>query len=176
MRRRGLTGARRIVYRLGVGNGGRRSVLPLERRRRVAGIAAALGASLAAGPFALAAHTLDAASAKAFAGMYAVDCRRPAGVRVRVAADTLAVEQGKKEVASHDVQRATTYSGQTPPVGYDGTLLGDIPGGQSLVLHVFHDARGVYLVVDADTELQAAFGKAALTPKFRSCAAEPGKR
>jgi hypothetical protein len=139
-------------------------------------LAAALGAGFAAAPVALAAHALDAASAKALAGTYAVDCRKPAGVRVRVAADTLAVAQGQKEVASHDVQRAMTYSGQTPPAGYEGTLLGDIPTAQSLVFHVYRDVKGVYLIVDADTELQAAFGKAALSPKFRSCAAEPGKR
>lgn len=137
---------------------------------------ALLVSALAAAPLALAAHALDAASTKALAGTYAVDCRKPAGVRVRVAADSLAVAQGQKEVASHDVQRATTYSGQTAPAGYEGTLLGDIPKAQSLVFHVYRDAKGVYLIVDADTELQAAFGKAALSPKFRSCASEPGKR
>jgi hypothetical protein len=117
---------------------------------------------------------LDEATLKVFSGTYAVDCRR-AGVRLTVAADTLAVESGAKRVESHDVQRARTFGGAAMPADYQGTLLGDIAGGDLIVFQAYRDARGVYLVVDADTKLQATFGKAALAPKFRSCdmAAKP---
>ena len=40
-------------------------------------------------------------------GVYALDCRRP-GLRLTVAADTLAVDGGKHKIESHDVQKALT--------------------------------------------------------------------
>jgi hypothetical protein len=133
-------------------------------------VAAGLAGARVAG--AAGASKLDDATVKAFGGTYAADCRK-AGVRLTVAADTLAVETGAKRVESHDVQRALTFGGGALPADYQGTLLGDVAGGESIVFQAFRDARGVYLVVDADTKLQAAFGKAALAPKFRSCDAAP---
>ena len=139
----------------------------------VAAAALVVGAALVvAAPSADAANKLDDATAEAFGGTYALDCRKP-GVRVRVEADTLAVELGAKKVVSHDVQRALTFAGRTPPADYQGTLLGDVPGGEPLVLQVYRDAKGVSLLVDADVGLQKAFGKAALAGKFRSCDVRP---
>ena len=112
---------------------------------------------------------LDDATAQAFGGTYALDCRKASGVHLVVAADTLAVEAGKRRVESHDVQKALTFGGGAPPADYRGTLLGDVPGGEPLVFQTYRDARGVYLVVDGDAGLQAEFGKAAFTGKFRAC-------
>jgi hypothetical protein len=114
------------------------------------------------------ANKLDEATVQAFGGTYALDCRRP-GVRLTVAADTLAVDGGKHKIESHDVQKALTFMGGSPPADYRGTLLGDVPGGEPLVFQTYRDARGVYIVVDADSGLQAAFGKSAFTGKFRGC-------
>ena len=135
---------------------------------RLASVALALLVTgLAASP-ARAGNRLDDETAEALGGTYAVDCHKP-GVRLLVAADTLAVTFGKKQVVSHDVQRAMTYMGTATPADYQGTLLGDVPGGESLVFHVYRDAHGVSLAVDADAKLLAAFGKPALARRFQSC-------
>jgi hypothetical protein len=155
-----LTGARALPYRRGV-----RFVASVAL---VAGLVSA-AASLAAQAPARAPSKLDNATAQAFGGTYALDCRKAAGVRLVVAADTLAVEAGKRRVESHDVQKALTFGGGAPPADYRGTLLGDVPGGEPLVFQTYRDARGVYLVVDGDAGLQAEFGKAAFTGKFRAC-------
>jgi hypothetical protein len=134
-----------------------------------------VGALLAAASLATSARParatskLDDATAEAFAGTYAVDCRKASGIHVVVAADTLAVEVGQRRIESHDVQKALTFAGGSQPADYRGTLLGDVPKGEPLVFQTYRDAKGVYLVIDADVGLQAAFGKTALTGKFRSC-------
>jgi hypothetical protein len=128
---------------------------------------AVAGGALAAA--ADAAGRLDDKTVEAFGGSYAADCRKAASVHAVVAADRLAVEGAGKRVESHDVQRAVTYAGGGQPAGYQGSLFGDVPGGQPLVFHVHRDAKGLYLVVDADTKLESTFGKAAFAPKFRSC-------
>jgi hypothetical protein len=135
--------------------------------RTAFGAVVTLAATIAHG--APAANKLDAETMKTFGGTYAAHCRSASGVRLRVEADTLAVEQGKKQVASHDVQRAVTYGGGGQPAGYQGTLLGDVPGGGPLVFQAHRDATGVYLLVDADAKLEADFGKAALRARFRKC-------
>jgi hypothetical protein len=132
----------------------------------------ALAAAAAAGALAASARAagrLDEKTVEAFGGTYAADCHKAASVRAVVAADRLAVEGSGKRVESHDVQRAVTYAGGGQPVGYQGSLFGDVPGGEPLVFHVHRDAKGLYLVVDADTKLASTFGKATFTPKFRSC-------
>ena len=110
--------------------------MPIALRTSAAAVVAAL---VAMAPPVRAVSTLDAPTLKAFGGTYAADCRKSGSARVVVAADTLAVEQGKKRVESHDVQRAITYSGRTPPADYQGSLLGDVPGGEPLVFHVYRD-------------------------------------
>jgi hypothetical protein len=133
---------------------------------------AALVLAVASAAPARAGGKLDDATAQAFGGTYAVDCKKPSGVRLHVAADTLAVEAGGKRVESHDVQRAVTYAGTSQPADYLGTLLGDVPGGEPLVFQAYRDARGLYIVVDADVGLQAKFGKTTLAAKFHSCEAQ----
>ena len=148
----------------------------MSGRGVVAGLALAClvaRASLAATSPARAANTLDDATVQAFGGTYAVDCRNRGGVHLLVAADTLAVQAGTKRVESHDVQKALTFAGHIPPADYLGTLLGDIRGGEPIVFQSYRDAHGPYLVVDADAGLQTAFGRAALTGRFRSCEVAP---
>jgi hypothetical protein len=148
----------------------------MSGRGVVAGLALAClvaHVSLAAPPPARAAHTLDDATVQALGGTYAVDCRKPGGVHLLVAADTLAIQAGTKRVESHDVQKALTFAGHAPPADYLGTLLGDVHGGEPIVFQTYRDAHGPYLVVDADASLQTAFGQASLTGRFRSCEAAP---
>jgi len=162
-----------------VGNRGARLPRPGPSRsvldvRRSACLALALGIVSLPSVMGLAApaNKLDAATVAAFGGSWAPDCHKP-GLRVRVAEDTLAVAVGKKEVASHDVQRATIFAGGVAPADYLGSLLGDVAGGEPLVFHVYRDARGLSLAVDAGAKLLATFGKSALAPRFHRCDSGP---
>ena len=138
-----------------------------DRRCAVAALALAVawaGPAVAGGKF-------DDATVQAFGGTYAVDCRKASGAHLQVAADTLSVEAAGKRVESHDVQTAVTYAGNSQPADYLGTLLGDVPNGPPLVFQAYRDAKGLYIVVDADAGLQSKFGKGTFAAKFHSCEA-----
>jgi hypothetical protein len=68
-------------------------------------------------------NKLDAQALKLYGGTYSSDCSSPAAPRLRVVADALMVEQGKKRLTGRDVQPAYSYFGQSPPPDYQVVLL-----------------------------------------------------
>jgi hypothetical protein len=106
---------------------------------------------------------------KKYAGTWAVDCSKPAGTRLTVDTQSLALNAGGKQLKTAPPLAAFSYYGQQqPPAGFDVALLGEArPTGLSLL--AMKDKTGPYLSVEADTPLERQFGKAALAGKFRRC-------
>ena len=114
-------------------------------------------------------NKLDAQSLKLYGGTYSSDCSSPAAPRLRVVADALTVEQGKKRLTGRDVQPAYSYFGQSPPPDYQVVLLSEVRAGLQLLFIVYRDKLGPYITLDGDAKVQSALGRDLLGRKYRSC-------
>jgi invasion protein IalB len=104
-----------------------------------------------------------------YAGTWAVDCSKPAGTRLSVDKEALALSAGDKKLRTAAPITAFSYFGKIEPqAGFEVAVLGEArPTGLSLL--AMKDAAGPYLKVDADPPLEKQFGQAALAGKFRRC-------
>jgi hypothetical protein len=114
-------------------------------------------------------NKLDAQALKLYGGTYSSDCSSPAAPRLRVVADALMVEQGKKRLTGRDVQPAYSYFGQSPPPDYQVVLLSEVRAGLQLLFIVYRDKLGPYITLDGDSKVQSALGRDLLGRKYRSC-------
>jgi hypothetical protein len=114
-------------------------------------------------------NKLDAQALKLYGGTYSSDCSSPAAPRLRVVADALMVEQGKKRLTGRDVQPAYSYFGQSPPPDYQVVLLSEVRAGLQLLFIVYRDKLGPYITLDGDSKVQLALGRDLLGRKYRSC-------
>lgn len=107
---------------------------------------------------------------KKYAGTWAVDCSKPAGVRLGVDVKALTLSGGGKRLSSSAPPMAafSWFGQQQPPAGFEAALLGE-GRGTSLTFMAMKDQAGPYLTVDAYGPLEKQFGKAALAGKFRRC-------
>jgi len=117
-------------------------------------------AGLAARPHAL----------KLFGGTYSSNCAQSSATRLRVSANALAVEAGKRKMQGRNMVSAAGYFGASPPPGYLTTLLATVRSQNDLVFIVYRDKSGHYIQVDGDKKIQSALGKATLAAKHRKCA------
>ena len=111
----------------------------------------------------------DIAMLNKYAGSWAVDCSKPAGARLTVGTQSLALVAGGKQLRTAAPLAAFSYYGKMePPAGFDAALLGEArPTGLSLL--AMSDKAGPYLSIETDAVLEKQFGKAALAGKFRRC-------
>jgi hypothetical protein len=114
-------------------------------------------------------NKLDAQALKLYGGTYSSDCSSPAAPRLRVVADALMVEQGKKRLTGRDAQPAYSYFGQSPPPDYQVVLLSEVRAGLQLLFIVYRDKLGQYITLDGDSKVQSALGRDLLGRKYRSC-------
>ena len=107
---------------------------------------------------------------KMYAGTWAVDCSKPAGVRLGVDVKALTLSgSGKRFSSSAPPLAAFSYYGKMePPAGFEAALLGE-GRGASLTFMAVKDKAGPYLTVQSDEPLEKQFGKAGLAGKFRRC-------
>jgi hypothetical protein len=107
---------------------------------------------------------------KAYAGTWAVDCSKPAGVRLGVDVKVLTLSGGGKRLSSSAPPMAafSWFGQQQPPAGFEAALLGE-GRGTSLTFMAMKDKAGPYLTVEADGPMEKQFGRAALAGKFRRC-------
>ena len=130
-------------------------------------------ACLAACAVAAAQGVLDADSLRQFGGNYATDCAAASNgasvPRLRVAGDSLTVDQGTQRMTGRSVQAAYSYFGAQPPAGFKAALLSQVKGGPELQFHVFADKAGAYVLLDGDATVKAALGEALIKPKYRRC-------
>lgn len=112
----------------------------------------------------------DIGMLKMYAGSWAVDCSKPAGVRLGVDVKALTLSGGGKQLSSSAPPLAAfSYFGKMePPAGFEAALLGE-GRGTSLTFMAMKDKAGPYLTVESDPSLDKQFGKAALAGKFRRC-------
>lgn len=137
--------------------------------RRLDALTPAVALLAAAGGAAAQQSPQDLRWLKQHTGSYAVDCAKADAVRLQVDAKSLSVVAGDKRVQGREPLAAVSYFGKAEaPPGYEVALLGNVrPNGIAFI--VMRDARGVYLTVEPDPELDKSFGKGALAGKFRRC-------
>jgi hypothetical protein len=124
---------------------------------------------LAASAPAWAQSRLDAETLKLYGGTYSADCSSAAAPRLRVAADTLAVERGNKRLTGRNAQASYSFFGQSPPPDYQVALMSDVRPGLQMLFIVYRDKSGQYITLDGDSKVQAALGRDLLGRKYRSC-------
>jgi hypothetical protein len=116
---------------------------------------------------------LDADAMKRYGGTYLSDCKNPASPRVTVFENALVFIQGDKRIAAQtNVQNAPSYFGQSPPENFDTLLMGEIPGGETLMLMVYADGNDLSIKLDGDAALRTKIGKPALALTYRRCDAK----
>jgi hypothetical protein len=113
---------------------------------------------------------LDPHALKLFGGTYSSNCAQSSATRLRVSANALAVEAGKRKMQGRNMVSAAGYFGASPPPGYLTTLLATVRSQNDLVFIVYRDKSGHYIQVDGDKKIQSALGKATLAAKHRKCA------
>lgn len=133
-------------------------------RRRAAAMLA-LSAGLAG---AVQAQGLPPDAAAAYGGRYALRCDDAGSPQLVVERQRLAAEHRGRRVEAGAVQDAVSYLGPNPPAGYRTTLLAE-GRGLSLAFVVYRDARGLYVVPEADPKLLAVIGRDAAQARFRDC-------
>src|SRR5258705_2549950 len=113
---------------------------------------------------------LDADVMERYGGTYLSDCKNPASPRVTVFENALVFIQGDKRItAQASVQNAPSYFGQSPPENFDTLLMGEIPGGETLMLMVYADGNDLSIKLDGDAALRTKIGKPALALTYRRC-------
>ena len=124
---------------------------------------------LGAAPARAQGRPLDPQALKLFGGTYSSNCAQASALRLRVSANALAVEAGKRRMLGRNMVSAASYFGPSPPPEYRTTLLSTVKRENDLLFVVYQDKAGYYIRVDGDKTVQSALGKATLAAKHRKC-------
>ena len=110
-----------------------------------------------------------------YGGVYSSDCGNTNAPRLRVAGDSMIVEQGTKRMTGRFVQTDRSFFGQSGAPEFEVALEGTVrdpldlrPGG-GLIFFVYGGKSGRYITLGGAPEVEAAFGKSMLGRKYRSC-------
>lgn len=89
---------------------------------------------------ALASARLTAAGNNVYAGVYSNACNDRSKPMVRFYDDVMTVEQGGKTVTAKPFKVSKNHLGATPPPDFRAAYVGDVKGGDGLVLVIYHNA------------------------------------
>jgi hypothetical protein len=110
-----------------------------------------------------------------YGGVYSSDCGNTNAPRLRVAGDSLIVEQGTKRMTGRFIQTDRSFFGQSGAPEFEIALEGTVrdprdprPGG-GLTFIVYGGKSGRYITLLGGPEVEAALGKSLLGRKYRSC-------
>ena len=106
----------------------------------------------------------------AYGGTYSMDCGDPNADHVQVHVDRLVFSGQGEEWVGTDILPSLSYWGRNPPPGFEIALLGG-EGPESVLLQIYADEAGKYILLEGYVELLAENGEEhAEEPKFYRCA------
>ena len=114
---------------------------------------------------------LDTPTLRQYGGRYAADCANTAAPNLRVAAETLTVEQNGLRLTGRAPRRASApeLGQRAPAADFRLALTAAVRAGPRLRFMVHADPVGPYIVLDGDAEVTAALGDALLAARYRRC-------
>lgn len=112
---------------------------------------------------------LTAADNNVYAGVYSNACSDRSKPMVRFYDDVMTVEQGGKAVTAKPFKVSKNHLGATPPKDFKTAYVGDVKGGDGLVFVIYHNAEGLFVVLEGGPKSLAQLGAGVQGQKLRHC-------
>jgi len=124
---------------------------------------------LAMGLPALAPAKVTRAEEGVYGGVYAADCNNINALRVRLYGDVMTVEQSGKAVSAKPFKSSKTVPSGAAPPAFKIAYVGEVNGGDGLVLVMTHDAGGLFVTLEGGAKSLATLGPGVMGQKLRHC-------
>ncbi|MGH8569921.1 MAG: hypothetical protein ACREXU_18435, partial [Gammaproteobacteria bacterium] len=106
----------------------------------------------------------------AYGGEYSATCSDPSALRARVAKEGLTIVRGSKSITGVFEMEALSYMGNSPPPGYETTLMSNAKGVGSIVFIMYRSKSGPMLDLDTDPSVLKRVGIVKRgTVKYKRC-------
>jgi len=130
------------------------------------------GLSLAAAAAALAlpAHAkLDPALDRLYAGVYSNACSDRSALSLKFYDDVMMVERGGKAVTASRVRAQKTHPTAASAAGFKAVIVGDVRSGDGLVFVLYHNADGLFAVIEGGPQSLSPLGPGVQSQRLRHC-------
>ena len=104
-----------------------------------------------------------------YAGVYSNACSDRSQPMVRLYGDVMSVEQGGKVVTGKPFRASKTHLGATPPADFKVAYIGEVKGDDGLVFVLFHNANGLFVLLEGGAKSLATLGPGLQGQKLRHC-------
>ncbi|WP_128003569.1 hypothetical protein [Piscinibacter defluvii] len=106
----------------------------------------------------------------AYGGEYSAKCSDPSALRARVSKEGLTLVRGSKSITGVFEMEALSYMGNSPPAGYETTLMSNAKGVGSIVFIMYRSKNGPMVDLDTDPPVLKRVGIAQRgTVKYKKC-------
>jgi len=114
---------------------------------------------------------VDPEALKSWGGTFLSDCAKATSPRIVVAANSISYTEGTRKVVSKTATSAASWYGNSAPENHIMTFLGDMAGGDQMIVDVYQANGETWAKVDGGGSVQKLLGKAALGRRYLKCAA-----
>lgn len=104
-----------------------------------------------------------------YGGVYSADCHNIDALRVRLYGDVMTVERSGKAVSAKPFKSSKTVPSGVAPPAFRIAYVGQVKGGDGLVLVMTHDASGLFVTLEGGAQSLAALGPDVAGQKLRHC-------
>ena len=117
----------------------------------------------------LAQAKLDLALERSYAGVYSNACGDRNALSLKFYDDLMMVERGGRSVTANRIRARATHAGAAGAPDFKTVIVGDVKGGDGLAFVLYHNADGLFAVIDGGAQSLAPLGAGVLRQRLRHC-------